>query len=222
MSIGDAMDRVVEGGLPLRFTAYDGSSAGPPDAEVGIHLRHRARPGLPDDRTRRPRPGPGLRQRRPRPLGRPPRRPLRRARRCSRTTPTSGCPRPRRRVTIARGLGPVPPAPAGPAAAGAPAALAPGGRGPAALDDARRRGDLPPLRRLQPLLRDGPRAVDGLHLRALRDPRGDARGGPGREVRPGLPQARPAARRAAARRRAAAGARWSATRPASTACRRSA
>ncbi len=39
MPIAEAMDRVVEGGLPLRFTAYDGSSAGPPDATVGIHLR---------------------------------------------------------------------------------------------------------------------------------------------------------------------------------------
>ncbi|MBS2938639.1 class I SAM-dependent methyltransferase [Nocardioides sp. J2M5] len=39
MAIGDAMDRLVRGGLPVRFTAYDGSSAGPPDAEIGIHLR---------------------------------------------------------------------------------------------------------------------------------------------------------------------------------------
>ena len=29
MSIGEAVDRLVRGGLPLRFTAYDGSSAGP-------------------------------------------------------------------------------------------------------------------------------------------------------------------------------------------------
>ena len=39
MSIGDAFARLVRGGLPLRFTAYDGSSAGPTDAEVGMHLR---------------------------------------------------------------------------------------------------------------------------------------------------------------------------------------
>ena len=26
-------------GLPVRFTAYDGSSAGPPDAAIGLHLR---------------------------------------------------------------------------------------------------------------------------------------------------------------------------------------
>ena len=29
LTIGDAMDRLVRGGLPLRFTAYDGSAAGP-------------------------------------------------------------------------------------------------------------------------------------------------------------------------------------------------
>jgi cyclopropane-fatty-acyl-phospholipid synthase len=39
MTIGDAMERLVRGGLPLRFTAYDDSSAGPPDAELGMHLR---------------------------------------------------------------------------------------------------------------------------------------------------------------------------------------
>ena len=38
MSIGDAMDRLVRGGLPVRFTAYDGSSAGPPDAPFGLDL----------------------------------------------------------------------------------------------------------------------------------------------------------------------------------------
>ena len=40
LSIGDAMDRLVRGGLPLHFTAYDGSSAGPPDADVGMQLRN--------------------------------------------------------------------------------------------------------------------------------------------------------------------------------------
>ena len=39
MSIGDAMARLVRGGLPVHFTAYDGSSAGPPDAPIGMHLR---------------------------------------------------------------------------------------------------------------------------------------------------------------------------------------
>ncbi len=39
MAIAPAMDRLVRGGLPVRFTAYDGSSAGPPDAALGMHLR---------------------------------------------------------------------------------------------------------------------------------------------------------------------------------------
>ena len=39
MTISDAIGRLVRGGLPLRFTAYDGSSAGPPDAQLGMHLR---------------------------------------------------------------------------------------------------------------------------------------------------------------------------------------
>ncbi|HSU01090.1 MAG TPA: class I SAM-dependent methyltransferase [Nocardioides sp.] len=37
--IAEAMDRLVRDGLPLRFTAYDGSSAGPPDAALGMDLR---------------------------------------------------------------------------------------------------------------------------------------------------------------------------------------
>src|SRR5688500_5700456 len=39
LTIAQAMDRLVRGGLPVRFTAYDGSSAGPPDAALGMHLR---------------------------------------------------------------------------------------------------------------------------------------------------------------------------------------
>jgi cyclopropane-fatty-acyl-phospholipid synthase len=40
VSIGEAMSRLMPGGLPFRFTAYDGSSAGPPDADVALHLRN--------------------------------------------------------------------------------------------------------------------------------------------------------------------------------------
>jgi cyclopropane-fatty-acyl-phospholipid synthase len=40
MSVGAALDRLVRGGLPLRLTAYDGSSAGPADAKLGMHLRN--------------------------------------------------------------------------------------------------------------------------------------------------------------------------------------
>ena len=77
----------------------------------------------------------------------------------------------------------------------------------------RRRGDPPPLRRLQPVLRAGARAVDDLHLRGLPARRRDPRGGAGREVRPGLPQARPAARPAAARRRLRLGRHGAPRRP---------
>lgn len=38
LSIADAVGMLVKGDLPLRFTAYDGSSAGPVDATVGFHL----------------------------------------------------------------------------------------------------------------------------------------------------------------------------------------
>jgi len=40
MTIGQMMDSLIKGGLPLRFTAYDGSSAGPLDATVGLELRN--------------------------------------------------------------------------------------------------------------------------------------------------------------------------------------
>jgi cyclopropane-fatty-acyl-phospholipid synthase len=40
MTIGEMVDSLIRGGLPLRFTAYDGSSAGPEDATVGLDLRN--------------------------------------------------------------------------------------------------------------------------------------------------------------------------------------
>ncbi len=49
--------------------------------------------------------------------------------------------------------------------------MAPAARGLPALQGPRRRGDPPPLRRLQPLLRAGPRPVDDLHLRGASRPR---------------------------------------------------
>ena len=61
MKIADAFEQLIQGPLPLRFTAYDGSASGPEDAPFGLELTQRARAGLPDDRPRRPRPGPGLR-----------------------------------------------------------------------------------------------------------------------------------------------------------------
>jgi cyclopropane-fatty-acyl-phospholipid synthase len=38
LTIADALSAVAPDGLPFRFTAYDGSSAGPEDAPVGMHL----------------------------------------------------------------------------------------------------------------------------------------------------------------------------------------
>ncbi len=38
MTIGEAFGSLLRDGVPVRFTAYDGSSAGPADAEVGLHL----------------------------------------------------------------------------------------------------------------------------------------------------------------------------------------
>ena len=81
------------------------------------------------------------------------------------------------------------------AAGGGPARRA------AALQEARPRRDLAPLRREQHVLPLGARPVDGLHLRGLPEGRRDARGGAGGEVRPRVPQARARARPAAARRR---------------------
>ena len=51
---------------PCRFTAYDGSSAGPADAPVRMHLANRARPDLPAHRPGRPGHGARLRAGRPR------------------------------------------------------------------------------------------------------------------------------------------------------------
>ena len=51
------------------------------------------------------------------------------------------------------------------------------------------------------LLREGARPVDGLHLRGVPEAGRQPGGGPGGEVRPGRPQARPGAGHAAARRR---------------------
>ena len=59
-------------------------------------------------------------------------------------------------------------------------APAPWAARPASLQGARRGGDLAPLRRLQPLLRDGAGTVDGLHVRCLPVRDRDAGGGAGR------------------------------------------
>ena len=38
LSLAEVIETVTDGPLPVRFTAYDGSAAGPPDAELGLHL----------------------------------------------------------------------------------------------------------------------------------------------------------------------------------------
>lgn len=40
VTIGEAIASLLRDGVPVRFTAYDGSAAGPPDAEIGLHLRN--------------------------------------------------------------------------------------------------------------------------------------------------------------------------------------
>ena len=39
LPVADALSRLLRDGLPMHFTAYDGSSGGPVDAELGLHLR---------------------------------------------------------------------------------------------------------------------------------------------------------------------------------------
>ena len=38
VSVGEALTALMPAGVPFRLTAFDGSSAGPPDAPIGIHL----------------------------------------------------------------------------------------------------------------------------------------------------------------------------------------
>ncbi|WP_228942572.1 class I SAM-dependent methyltransferase [Nocardioides sp. Leaf374] len=39
LTIGQAVETLLRDGMPVRFRAYDGSVAGPPDAELGLELR---------------------------------------------------------------------------------------------------------------------------------------------------------------------------------------
>ena len=68
----------MPGGVPFRFTAYDGSTAGPADSPIHLHLKNERGPVLPAHRARRPGHGPRLR------LGRP-----RRSRASTPATPTT-------------------------------------------------------------------------------------------------------------------------------------
>ena len=40
VTIGEVISRLMPDGVPFRFTAYDGSTAGPPDAPIALHLRN--------------------------------------------------------------------------------------------------------------------------------------------------------------------------------------
>ena len=39
LRLADVLDLLVQGEVPFRFTAYDGSATGPADAQLGLHLR---------------------------------------------------------------------------------------------------------------------------------------------------------------------------------------
>ena len=43
MRISDVYDSLVTPDVPIGFRAYDGSSAGPRDADVIVEVRHRSR-----------------------------------------------------------------------------------------------------------------------------------------------------------------------------------
>ncbi|NYG60677.1 cyclopropane-fatty-acyl-phospholipid synthase [Nocardioides daedukensis] len=40
VTIAEAIESLLKDGVPVRFTAYDGSSAGPVDAAIGLHLKN--------------------------------------------------------------------------------------------------------------------------------------------------------------------------------------
>ncbi len=40
ITIGEAISRLMPAGVPFRFTAYDGSTAGPADSPIHLHLRN--------------------------------------------------------------------------------------------------------------------------------------------------------------------------------------
>ncbi len=213
-----ASRRLMPDGMPFRFTAYDGSAAGPADSPIHLHLAnerglsylaHRAgrprawraptssgdltldgvHPGDPYDAMLLLQRESGIKSPRPAEALRDRARPRAGARlKPPPPPPQEALPRWRRLLEGFRHS-----------------------------QDTRRRGDPAPLRRLQPLLRAGARAVDDLHLRAASPTRRDARGGAGRQVRPRRPQARPASRGCGCSTSAAAGAAWSGTPRSTTA-----
>ena len=185
----------------MRFTAYDGSSAGPPDARRRDAPAHRARARLPADRAGRPRHGARLRQRRPR--------------RCSGVHPgdpydalvllkdhtSSACRRRAEALAIVRSLGlthlrPPPPPPQEHLPRWRRAIE--GLRHSMARDAEVIAHHYDVSNRFYELVLGPSMAYT---CAVYQTPDATPRGGAGREVRPGLPQARPEARPAAARRR---------------------
>ena len=196
MALAEVFEAFAGPEAPVEFTAYDGSHAGHGRIPGEDHGPLAGGRGLPGPGAGRTRAGPGLRgraagrrRRHVRGPGQDDQGPVHQHDHGGEAAPAAG---PRR-----------------PQAAAAPdAAAAAGGHPdppladrPAALQEPRRQGDLPSLRRVQPVLRVGARAVDGVHLRLL-PARGRHPGrGAGEQVRPGRPQARAARGHAAARRR---------------------
>ena len=153
-SIGEAVGSLLRDGMPVRFTAYDGSSGRvPTDAPITLELLNQRGLRLPAHGTRRPGHGPRLRRRRPRRrTACTPATPTTRWR-CSRATCASASRRPAEALALVRGLGisatsgrpPPPPQEHLPRGAGRWRACG--------TRCARRRGDQPPLRRVQRVLR---------------------------------------------------------------------
>ena len=63
LTLAEILEIFAAGQLPLKFTAYDGSTAGPDDAADRPGSADAARHHLPGHRTRRTRVGPRLRLR---------------------------------------------------------------------------------------------------------------------------------------------------------------
>ena len=155
--------------VPLKFTAYDGSSAGPDDAAA--RTRPAARRAAPPTWRRHPANSAWRAPTSPATSSRTACIPATRTS-CSGRCPTSSTSsvRPTRVLAnIVRSIGFEHLRADRPAAAGGAAALAAHRRRLAAQQDSRRRGHPSPLRRVEHVLRAGARPVDDLHLRRLPD-----------------------------------------------------
>ena len=212
--------RLMPAGVPFRFTAYDGSTAGPEDSPIHVHLVNER--GLsylltaPGDLGH----GPRLRRRATSTLdGRAPGRPVRgdaaAAARVGVQDPAAGRgARDRPRAGLER------PEAAAPAAAGGAARVAPAAGGLPALARPATPRPSTTTTTCRTASTSWSSAPSMTYTCAVfPSERGDPRGGAVRQVRPGLPQARPPARHAAARRRLRLGRHGPARRASTTASR---